>query len=111
MRLSMGLVGKQLGYGDLRIFTGSGEGGADTFRSITQPAEFRNAMMARRMEEQSGATRPASDAAAPAPASAAPANPAADAADTIRHLAELRDQGHITPEEFEAKKAEVLARI
>jgi len=29
----------------------------------------------------------------------------------IRHLGELRDQGLITPEEYEAKKTEVLARI
>lgn len=36
---------------------------------------------------------------------------AADVADQIRHLAELRDQGHITAEEFEAKKQELLKRI
>jgi len=43
----------------------------------------------------------------PSPASAN----AADIAEQIRHLAELRDQGHLTAEEFEAKKAELLARI
>jgi len=32
-------------------------------------------------------------------------------ADTIRDLAALRDEGHISAEEFEAKKADVLARI
>jgi len=36
---------------------------------------------------------------------------AADVADQIRHLAELRDQHLITPEEFEAKKTELLKRI
>lgn len=36
---------------------------------------------------------------------------AADVADQIRHLAELRDQGHITAEEFETKKTELLKRI
>ncbi|MEJ0044338.1 MAG: SHOCT domain-containing protein [Rhizomicrobium sp.] len=51
------------------------------------------------------------------PSSAAPAAPspaaatAADIAEQIRHLAELRDQGHLTQEEFDAKKAELLARI
>jgi hypothetical protein len=41
-----------------------------------------------------------------------PASPAEkDAADTLRELAELRDAGLITVAEFEAKKAEVLARI
>jgi hypothetical protein len=46
------------------------------------------------------------------PSSAAPASAnAADVADQIRHLAELRDQGHLTQEEFDAKKAELLKRI
>jgi uncharacterized membrane protein YeaQ/YmgE (transglycosylase-associated protein family) len=34
-----------------------------------------------------------------------------DTAEQIRKLAELRDSGAITPEEFEAKKAELLARL
>lgn len=49
------------------------------------------------------------------PPPSAPATPpkanAADVANEIRHLAELRDQGHITAEEFEAKKTELLKRI
>src|SRR5690242_5218765 len=49
VRLAVGLVGRQLGYGDLRILTGAGEAAADEFRTITTPTEFRNAMMARRM--------------------------------------------------------------
>jgi hypothetical protein len=35
----------------------------------------------------------------------------ADAAAAIASLADLRDRGAITPEEFEAKKAELLARM
>jgi cytochrome c-type biogenesis protein CcmH/NrfG len=34
-----------------------------------------------------------------------------DQAERLMKLAELRDQGVITPEEFEAKKAEIRARI
>lgn len=34
-----------------------------------------------------------------------------DAADTLERLAELRDRGAITAEEFEMKKAELLARL
>ena len=45
------------------------------------------------------------------PSASPPATNAADIADQIRHLAELRDQGHITQEEFDAKKAELLKRI
>jgi putative oligomerization/nucleic acid binding protein len=34
-----------------------------------------------------------------------------DIADQIRKLAELRDQGHLTQDEFDAKKAELLKRM
>lgn len=45
---------------------------------------------------------------APAPA---PVVPQSDASDTLRKLAELRDSGVLTDEEFASKKAEILARI
>lgn len=44
---------------------------------------------------------------APAPAQTG----GGDIADQIRKLAELRDQGHLTQEEFDTKKAELLKRI
>jgi hypothetical protein len=34
-----------------------------------------------------------------------------DVSDQIRRLAELRDEGHISSEEFEAKKRELLKRM
>jgi hypothetical protein len=39
------------------------------------------------------------------------ARPTEDALDAIRRLGELRDAGLVSPEEFEAKKAELLARL
>ena len=56
---------------------------------------------------------------APAPAAAAPvaaaassaAMSSADAATALASLADLRDRGAITAEEFEAKKADLLARM
>jgi hypothetical protein len=55
-------------------------------------------------------------AAAPiAPAAAAPAGPppmtSEQVADALNRLGDLRDRGIVTPEEFEAKKAELLARL
>lgn len=44
----------------------------------------------------------------PAPA---PKAPAEDPTETLAKLAELRDKGAITPEEYEAKKTELLGRI
>jgi hypothetical protein len=46
--------------------------------------------------------------AAPAPAPAAPASPPVDVADQLRKLAELRDQGILSEEEFAAQKAKLL---
>jgi hypothetical protein len=37
--------------------------------------------------------------------------PADDAIDQIRRIGELLDAGHITRDEFDAKKAELLARL
>jgi hypothetical protein len=50
----------------------------------------------------------------PAPAPTAPTRERADAnalADTLERLAGLRDKGFITPEEYEAKKRELLERM
>ena len=121
VRVVVGLLGRQLGYGDIRIVTGAGEAAADSFTSITKPLEFRNAMMARRMAAEGAVDASASPAASPAVAAAPAATPSApdpaavagtaDAAAAIRQLGELRDQGLISDEEFEAKKRELLARI
>ena len=45
------------------------------------------------------------------PAAAAPAAGGQTVPEQIEALARLRDQGHITPEEFEAKKSELLGRM
>jgi uncharacterized membrane protein YdbT with pleckstrin-like domain len=120
----VGVLGRSLGYGDLVILSQSGQSGADRFMTITKTEGFRNAIMARKM---SGSTAPAPAAAAagtpaaPAAASAttaatpaAPpvaASPAPDAAAALSSLADLRDRGAITAEEYEAKKTEILARM
>ena len=120
VKLNVGIVGKSLGYGDLQIFTQSGDAGADNFSSITKPAEFRNAMMTVKLQDQVAsrpAPAPAPAPVAPAPVAPAPVPPAPaaataeDQAASLVRLAELRDQGVISPEEFEAKKTEILARM
>jgi uncharacterized membrane protein YdbT with pleckstrin-like domain len=110
---SVGLLGKSLGYGDLSIFTQSGNAGADHFKTITQPEALRNAIMTRKMADVSSApggpiaTPDALNVASSAPNSAS----SADAAAALASLADLRDRGAITPSEYEAKKTEILARI
>ena len=68
------------------------------------------------VDEPAPASSPAASeaptAAAPAaPDSAPPGSPADDAAATLERLASLRDRGLITPEEYDAKKRELLGRI
>jgi uncharacterized membrane protein YdbT with pleckstrin-like domain len=109
-------IGSRLGYGDLAIITSSGEMGADRFQTITGPEPFRTKILEAKMarEGSTQASAPAAAAAAPpAPADAAPATPPAtpDDMDTLTRLAELRDSGAITAEEYEEKKAEILSRL
>ena len=82
VKSSVGLLGKTLGYGDLAIYTQSGEAGADRFTTITQPEAFRNAIMTHKMGDVRG---PAAGTAGAAPA-AGPAVPTAAAPAASRLL-------------------------
>jgi uncharacterized membrane protein YdbT with pleckstrin-like domain len=116
VRSNVGFVGGRLGYGDIELLTQSGGAGVDRFMTITHPMEFRNAVMTQKMADVEQQRRPmaAVEAAAPAAPVAPPPVPAptsADDADTLKRLADLRDSGAITAEEYEAKKTEILARM
>jgi hypothetical protein len=115
-------VGKALGYGTIRIFSASGEAGEDHFTMVCQVEAFKKAIL----EQKTGSTStPLQDSPAPASASvpaaappvAAAAGPASQSSanqevfQTLGELAKLRDAGAITPEEYDGKKAELLARI
>lgn len=54
---------------------------------------------------------PEPSAPAPAPAAAAAPAPGGDVMAQLKQLGELRDAGIVTPEEFDAKKAELLGRL
>ena len=112
------------GFGDLEILTAS-ESGISRLRMLRQADDFKRAMLDAKHDlelELSGArpmpgpaVRAAAPAAAPAPAApAAPPNAALSADDvtrTLSNLADLRDRGAISPEEYEAKKADLLRRL
>jgi hypothetical protein len=57
------------------------------------------------------ASAPPTPAAEPAPAPSTPADPGTQLASTLESLAGLRDKGLITPEEYEAKKRDLLERM
>ena len=132
--LSQSLWGRMFGFGDLDILTAS-ESGISRLRMLRQADDFKRSMLEAKHElelELSGARpmpgpayRAGSEPAAPSPAgsppvpapASAPAAPAAttmsadEVTRTLASLADLRDRGAISAEEYEAKKADLLRRL
>jgi membrane protein YdbS with pleckstrin-like domain len=93
------LWGRLLGYGDVEIDTAS-ETGATRFPGISDPLDFKREIL--------GAVegyRIAGNAPRPAPAAAL------SPAEKIRQLKGLLDEGLISPQEFEAKRQDLLAEM
>jgi hypothetical protein len=132
--LEQSVFGRMLGYGDLDILTAN-EQSVDRLRMLSQAQQFKRTMLdeKHRLEQESfqipapplraAAPMPEMLPATPAPAAAAPAPAPAPAApkprdmtseeitSSLDRLADLRDRGAVTPEEYEAKKAELLGRL
>ena len=133
--LEQSVFGRMLGYGDLDILTAN-EQSVDRYRMLSQAQTFKRTMLEEKHKlEQEGfqipapplrATPPmvpvteAATAGAPAAAAAAPAPAAAPAkremstdeiTSALADLADLRDRGAISPEDYEAKKQDLLARL
>jgi uncharacterized membrane protein YdbT with pleckstrin-like domain len=102
---------RMLGLGDLEIESASKDG-AQRFDDIKNPSAVQNEIY-QQMEhnEIKRADRISGGINAAHAAQAMPVAPVEDVPAKIAQLAALRDQGHITPEEFEAKKAELLGRM
>jgi hypothetical protein len=112
VQMNIPFIGSRLGYGDLAILAQSGQAGADRFQTITDPDAFRLRIMEAKVAADTPASAPPTPPVVPAvePPTAAATQPPGDV-DTLTRLAELRDSGAITAEEYEAKKAEILARL
>lgn len=113
--LAESLFGRMFGFGDLDVLTAS-ESGIERLRMLRDAKTFKKAMLEAKHEleiELSRPTMPAMRVQEPAPAVAAPAvtAPADEVAAAIERLADMRDRALITPEEFEAKRKEILARL
>jgi len=102
-----------IGAGDLEIES-AGREGQTQFDNVRHPDGVQQEIY-RQMEvnarRQASWHTEASSAHAPAPPVAAVPVATPDVADQISKLATLRDQGAITSEEYEAKKAELLDRM
>ncbi len=119
VELEQSIVGRLLGYGTVQIITGS-DIGVNMFRRISNPVRFKREMLNAK-EELHTTTLPAEPEETPPPSppdeAEMPTLPApeavatADIPDLIAELAELRQQGIISEDEFQEKKKELLDRL
>jgi uncharacterized membrane protein YdbT with pleckstrin-like domain len=131
--LTQSIFGRMFGFGDLDILTAS-EAGISRFRMLIEPVKFKRAMLDAKYEyerdiEGAGyAASPPLRAESPTPGRApdetsttpmpvATVPPAGEALSrdevtrTLNSLADLRDRGAISADEYERKKADLLARL
>jgi hypothetical protein len=140
-RLSQSFLGRIFDYGTLDILTASDAaetGLLNDFPMLAEPVKFKVAMLnqkerlefpdlapppvqrpspapqmqrAEPMPPRAGSDRVSEVRSDASPAPSTPADPASQLAATLESLAGLRDKGLITPEEYEAKKRDILERM
>jgi hypothetical protein len=128
--LTESIFGRMFGFGDLEILTAS-ESGISRLRMLRDADGFKRAMLDAKHELElelsgarpmpspairTGAPAPMQPADAPGPAAApSPAASTSMSADdvtrTLANLADLRDRGAISAEDYEGKKADLLRRL
>ena len=121
--LAQSVLGRMLGYGDLDIMTAAEES-VDRYRMLSQAQTFKRTMLDEKHKlEQEAFQIPAPPLRAAPPPPPEPAPSPTPAAPTPRQmsseeitsalgdLADLRDRGAISPEEYEAKKQDLLGRL
>ncbi len=108
--LEQNLFGRLFGYGDLDILTAA-EASVDRYRMLDQAPRFKKTMLEAKHRLETEMVRlpspPARASAATGPRFMAPD----EVARALASLAELRDSGAISPDDFEAKKQELLSRL
>jgi hypothetical protein len=120
--LEQNLFGRMFNYGDLDILTAA-DVAVDRYRMLNRAPEFKRQMLNQKHELEGEFSRPmpapplrasAPAAAAPPPAPSPPARremSADDVTRTLAGLADLRDRGAISPEDYDKKKADLLSRL
>lgn len=127
--LSQSVFGRMFDFGDLKILTAA-EAGIENFRMIKGPITFKKKMLDAKHEYELDMERAGLPPAPPIrqePVDDAPDPRSGDGLDdttavstelspdevtrTLNNLADLRDRGAITAEEYEAKKSDLLGRL
>jgi len=102
-----GLFERMLRLGDLEIESASKDG-AQRFDDIRRPADVQKEIY---VQMEANENRKYDRMGAISHGAQAPAPAAPSISDQVNQLALLRDQGHLTEAEFQAKKAELLSRM
>jgi Bacterial PH domain/Short C-terminal domain len=133
--LTQSIFGRIFGFGDLEVLTAS-EAGISLFRMLINPMGFKRAMLDAKHEYERDLAGPGfagspplraeplpqpiaprgpvtDDTVATAVAAPPPAEPLSrdEVTRTLNSLADLRDRGAISADEFERKKADLLGRL
>jgi hypothetical protein len=118
VRTRSSFIGRLFHYGSINIISASGEAGADTFSTVRDYETFKKRILEQKMAAPATPAVPDMAMYAQIQAMAgnghsteAPTPHGAAVFTTLAVLASLRDAETITPEEYEAKKVEMLARI
>jgi len=119
--LDQSVIGRMFGYGDLDILTAN-EDSVDRYKMLHDAPGFKKTMLDQKnnldmdmRHVPSPPLRAPDPGMAAGPVSAPATSGAATSADevtaTLDRLADLRDRGAITAEDYEAKKADLLRRL
>ncbi len=128
--LTQSVFGRIFGFGDLEVLTAS-ESGISKFRMLVQPVAFKRAMLDAKHEYERDISGADFAATPPLRADPAPAQPLTDetvstplpppppaaplsrdeVTRTLNSLADLRDRGAISADEYERKKADLMGRL
>jgi hypothetical protein len=111
VELDQSVLGRLMNYGTVQIITGS-DIGVNMFRRIASPVRFKRTMLNAKEQLQAGEGFDGDLKTAAKPAAGDGEEPAAaNIPDLIEELADLRQRGILSEEEFQAKKRELLQRL
>lgn len=116
IELRQSWLGRIFDFGDIEILTAS-EAGVNLMRRLAHPLHFKRALLEAKQNHRSGfgyldpQAVAAYTQAQQAQQAGRPASGRPEIEQTLHTLAELRDQGILSQDEFEAKKRDLLSRI
>ncbi len=107
IELRQSIIGRIFNFGTIEILTASGAEGANVMDRIEAPLEFKRALLEAKHHLERGYGYLEAEGYIPS----RPVSTVTEIQQTLEELARLRDRGILSPEEFEAKKRDLLSRI